>query len=274
MAVTKVAMVDIHPVQLACLRFLIAGVLLSALARLTGARPDLGSRSAVLGLTGVALFIGIQNLGLQNARAADATIVIGGALPVAAALLGLLFLGEQLQPVRLLGLLCSLTGIALVSMAMQGGEASSHAGLALLLLAAISGAAYATIGRKSYQTRSLLPLLAGCAIYGSLFLTPLAILEAYVAGAPFLHLQSLGMLLYLGAGCSALGFVLWAFGLRHLTALQSALICNLELPVGLATAALLGERLQGEALAGGLLVVLGATLAVARWPIRAIARTT
>lgn len=274
MAVTKVAMEDIHPIQLACLRFLIAGVLLSVLARLTGARPDLSARSAALGLTGVTLFIGIQNLGLQNARAADATIVIGGALPVAAALLGLLFLGERLQPVRLLGLLCSLTGIALVSVAMQGGEARSLAGLALLLLAAISGAAYATLGRKSYRNRSLLPLLAGCAIYGALFLAPLAVLEAHVAGAPFLHPQSLGVLLYLGAGCSALGFVLWAFGLRHLTALQSALICNLELPVGLLTAALLGERIQGSALAGGLLVVLGATLAVARWPIRAVAPVT
>jgi drug/metabolite transporter (DMT)-like permease len=81
-----------------------------------------------------------------------------------------------------------------------------------------------------------------------------------------------GLLLYLGAGCSALGFVLWAFGLRHLTALQNALICNLELPVGLLTAALAGERLQGEALAGGLLVVFGATLAVARSPVRVVAQ--
>lgn len=271
MAATKAAMNDIHPAQLACLRFLVAGALLSLLARRTGSLPDFGWRAAMLGLTGVTLFIGIQNLGLQSARAADATIIVGGALPTSAAMLGLLVLGERLEPIKMVGLLCSLMGISLVGLAMQGDEASSLLGIVLLLVAAISGAVYATLGRKTYQTRNLLPLLAGCALYGALFLAPAAILEAHVAGAPFLHSQSVGLLLYLGAGCSALGFVLWAFGLRHLTAIQNALICNLEIPVGLLTATLMGERLQSEALAGGFLVVLGATLAVVRWPSRAVA---
>jgi drug/metabolite transporter (DMT)-like permease len=274
MAATKAALNDIHPVQLACLRFLVAGVLLSLLVSRTGSRPDLSWRTASLGLTGVALFIGIQNLGLQGARAADATIVMGGALPATAAVLGLLFLGEPLDPLKMVGLLCSVTGISLVGMRMQGDETSTPLGIGLLLVAAVSGAVYATLGRKTYQARHLMPLLAGCAIYGTLFLTPVAVLEAHIAGVPLLNPQSLGLLLYLGAGCSALGFVLWAFGLRHLTALQNALICNLELPVGLVTAALAGELVQETALAGGLMVVLGATLAVARWPVREVAPTT
>ena len=275
MAATKAAIDDIHPVQLACFRFLVAGVLLSLLARRRGSWPDLGWRAASLGLTGVALFIGIQNLGLRSARAADATIVMGGALPAAAALLGLLILRERLEPLKVAGLVCSLTGISLVSLAIQGDdEASSLLGIALLLVAAVSGAAYATLGRKAYQAPHLLPLLAGCSVYGSLFLMPAALLEVHLAGAPVLNAHSLSLLLYLGAGCSALGFVLWAFGLRHLTALQNALICNLELPVGLLTAAIAGEQIQESALAGGLLVVLGATLAVARWPVREVAPAT
>lgn len=274
MAVTKAALTDINPVQLACLRFLIAGLLLSVLSRLSGFRPDLGSRSAMLGLTGVALFIGIQNLGLQSARAADATIVMGGALPVAAALLGTAFLGERLEPIKLAGLFSSIAGISLIGLSMQGVEASTPQGILLLLIAAISGAAYATLGRRAYQAQQLLPMLAGCAIYGSIFLAPPALLEAQTMGWPVLHPQSVGLLLYLGAGCSALGFVLWAFGLRHLTAVQNALICNLELPVGLLTAGLLGEHIQGFALAGGALVVVGATLAVLRWPSRVVVPAT
>jgi drug/metabolite transporter (DMT)-like permease len=274
MAATKAALDDIQPLQLACLRFLVAGVLLSLLARRTGARPELGWRPAMLGLTGVALFIGIQNLGLQGARAADATIVMGGALPAAAAMLGLLFLGERLEPLKMLGLLCSLAGISLVGLTMQGNETSSLLGIVLLLVAAISGAVYATLGRRAYQARHLLPLLAGCSLYGALLLAPAALLETHLAGVPFLSPRSLALLFYLGAGCSALGFVLWAFGLRHLTALQNALICNLELPVGLLTAAFAGEQIQGHALAGGLLVVLGATLAVIRWRVPVAAAAT
>lgn len=160
MAATKAALDAIQPVQLACLRFLVAGVLLCLLAQRTGSRPDLGWRATSLGLTGVVLFIGIQNLGLQSARAADATVVIGGALPAASAVLGFVILREHLEPLKFVGLLCSMAGISLVGLAMQGDETSSLLGIALLLVAAISGAAYATLGRKAYQTRNLAPLLA------------------------------------------------------------------------------------------------------------------
>ena len=53
-----------------------------------------------------------------------------------------------------------------------------------------------------------------------------------------------------------------------LTAVQNALVSNLELPVGLLAAAMLGEHVQNTALVGGLLVVIGAMLAVAQWPRR------
>ena len=119
-----------------------------------------------------------------------------------------------------------------------------------------------------------MPILSGCAIFGALFLIPLALVEARSTGLPVLTAHSVGLLVYLGAGCSALGFALWAFGLRHLSAVQNALVSNLELPVGLVAAAMLGERLQNAALVGGLLVVVGAMLAVARWPLRRAAPVT
>ena len=269
MAATKVALNDIHPVQLACLRFLVAGVLLSLLARGKGLRPDLGWRAASLGLTGVALFIGIQNLGLQSARAADATIVMGGALPAAAAMLGLLFLGENLEPLKMVGLLCSLTGISLVGLAMQGDETSSLAGIVLLLVAAVSGAVYATLGRKAYQTRHLLPLLAGAPC-----MAPCSWPNGAAGGArrgspaaeraepDLVALSRCGML---RSGLRALGVWLASpYGAPERADLQPGT------PGGPAHGCVAGEQIQGTGLAGGLLVILGATLAVARWPVRAV----
>jgi drug/metabolite transporter (DMT)-like permease len=154
---------------------------------------------------------------------------------------------------------------------MNGEGAHSALGLLLLLAAVLSGAIYATLGRRAYQEAHLMPILSGCAIFGALFLIPIALVEARSTGLPVLTPHSLGLLVYLGAGCSALGFALWAFGLRHLTAVQNALVSNLELPVGLLAAAMLGERLQNAALVGGLLVIVGAMLAVARWPLRGAA---
>lgn len=274
LAVSKAAMAVLPPTQLACLRFVIGAVVLALLCRLSGARPDFSRRAALLGLTGVTLFFATQNAGLHVAPAGDATIILGGGVPLASTILGIAFLGERLSRLQLAGLISSLAGMALVGSLLNGQGSRSLLGLALLLAAVLSGAVYSTLGRVAYQAENLLPILSGCAVYGALFLVPLALLEAQATGAPALTTESVGVLLYLGVGCSALGFALWAFGLRHLTAVQNALISNLELPIGLLAAAMLGEHLHGASLLGGLLVATGATLAVARWPRRRTALAT
>jgi drug/metabolite transporter (DMT)-like permease len=268
LAATKAAMVDMPPTQLACLRFLIGALLLSLLSLWSSGRPELSARTALLGLTGVTLYFATQNAGLQHAPAGDATVILGGGIPLASSILGIAFLRERLGILQLAGLISSMVGIALVGAMMNDGRAHSALGLTLLLAAVMSGAIYSILGRRAYQEAHLMPILSGCAIFGALFLLPIAALEARTTGMPTLTPHSVGLLVYLGAGCSALGFALWAFGLRHLTAVQNALVSNLELPVGLLAAGMLGEQVLGAALAGGLLVVIGAMLAVARWPLR------
>ena len=274
LAATKAALVALPPTQLACLRFLIGALLLGLLSLWGGGRPEFSVRTALLGLTGVTLYFATQNAGLQHAPAGDATVILGGGIPLASSVLGITFLRERLGRLQVVGLLCSLAGMALVGSMMNGEGAHSALGLILLLAAVMSGAIYATLGRRAYQEANLLPILSGCAIFGACFLIPMAMVEARGTGLPILTVNSVGLLIYLGAGCSALGFALWAFGLRHLTAVQNALVSNLELPIGLVAAAMLGEHLQDAALMGGLLVVVGAMLAVARLPQRRAALST
>lgn len=268
LAATKAAMVALPPTQLACLRFLIGALLLGLLSLRSSGRPEFSVRTALLGLTGVTLYFATQNAGLQNAPAGDATVILGGGIPLASTILGITFLRERLDRLQLAGLICSLAGMVLVGSMMNEEGAHSALGLMLLLAAVMSGAIYATLGRRAYQEANLMPILSGCAIFGAIFLIPIAIVETRSTGTPILTAHSVGLLVYLGAGCSALGFALWAFGLRHLTAVQNALVSNLELPVGLLAAAMLGEHVQNTALVGGLLVVIGAMLAVAQWPRR------
>jgi inner membrane transporter RhtA len=73
------------------------------------------------------------------------------------------------------------------------------------------------------------------------------------------------LLLYLGAGCSALAYALSAFGARHLEAGRRSVILNVEVPIGVAAGAiLLQEPLAAGQVVGGLLIVAGAVLAMAR----------
>ncbi|MDP9370077.1 MAG: EamA family transporter, partial [Chloroflexota bacterium] len=124
--------------------------------------------------------------------------------------------------------------------------------------------AYTVLGRQLFGGPGLLAALAGSTCYGLLFLAPGVAVELATVGAAWPGPRGLLLLLYLGGACSALAFALWAYGLRHLTVTQVAVVSNVELPIGVVAAALLlGEGLGRGQLVGGVLVLLGAWLAVA-----------
>ncbi|MDP9469764.1 MAG: DMT family transporter, partial [Chloroflexota bacterium] len=219
-----------------------------------------------LGLSGVTLFFLFQNAGLRYASAADATLILGGGLPALTALFGAGFLAERPSRRQMVGLACSLGGVAAVALAAgAGGASASLRGNALLALAAASGAAYTVVGRRAFDGPGLVAVLAGSTCYGLLFLVPVVVVvELASVEATWPSPQGLLLLLlYLGGACSALAFALWAYSLRHLTVMQVAVVSNVELPIGVAAAALLlGEGLGRGQLVGGALVLLGAWLAV------------
>lgn len=91
---------------------------------------------------------------------------------------------------------------------------------------------------------------------------PLAAVEALTADWSRPPLPTLGLLLYLGAGCSALALLLSGYALARIEAGRAATVLNLEPIVGLAVAALaLGEPLGLGHAVGGSLLLAGAWLA-------------
>lgn len=260
----KALLVDLPPVTVAFLRFALAAALLVPAARATGHRPLRGVHSALLGLSGVTLFFLFQNVGLRHASAGDATLILGGGLPTLTILFGVGFLDERPSRRQLVGLACSLGGVAAVAFAAGAGAADANLrGSVLLVLAAASGAAYTIIGRRVFRESGLLATLSGSTCYGLLFLAPCVAVELASVEATLPGPQGLLLLLYLGGACSALAFALWAYSLRHLTVTQVAVVSNVELPIGVVAAALLlGEGLGRGQLVGGALVLLGAWLAI------------
>ena len=70
------------------------------------------------------------------------------------------------------------------------------------------------------------------------------------------------LLIYLGAGCSGLAYLLGGYGLRHLSAAETAVIGNLEVVIGFASAAVCRhEPLTAVQLGGGALILGGVWLA-------------
>lgn len=271
-AASKLALAHIPPLTLACLRVALALAVLLPLVHRAGDRPATGRAPALLGLTGVALFCASQNVGLHFADATTASL-LNGAIPVLTALLAVPVLGERLGGRRLAGLLVSLTGVATVVLLGTGAApGTAVVGNLLPLVSAASFAAYVVLGRRAFGGGSALAVVAGSTRYGLLFLLPGAIVEQATVGLGPLTLRDGALLLYLGLGCSALAFVLCAYGLSHLEAGHAAAFGNLKPLVGIVLAVLLlGEPLTTGQLGGGVLVLLGIGLAGRRRPALTVA---
>ena len=110
-------------------------------------------------------------------------------------------------------------------------------------------------------------IITGSTGYGLCLLLPGALLEAAVVGIGPVTVWDALLVLYLGAGCSALAFVLCGYGLARVEAGRGAAFGNLKPLVGLALAILLlGEPASAAQLIGGALIFLGLAVSGPRFP--------
>ena len=274
----KAVLDAVPPVTLAATRFAVALAVLLPLTYRAGARPAGGREAALLGLTGVALLFLCQNFGLAQTSATNATLIMNGGYPVLAGGLAAFILGERPSARLAIAALASLAGVVAVVVGAAGGDSSfgfSAFGDLLILAATASAAVYAVLGRRAFARAGggLLAALSGATVYGLLLLVPAAAVELVLLGVPTPTLGDALLLLYLGVGCSAVTYLLWAYGLRHLGAGEGAVIGNLELPVGVGAAAiLLGEPIALPQLAGAVLVLAGAWMAASPARSRVLVR--
>jgi drug/metabolite transporter (DMT)-like permease len=98
-------------------------------------------------------------------------------------------------------------------------------------------------------------------LMGWLMLAPLFVLERGWRAWWALSASGWGAVLFLGIGCSGLGYLFWYAALSRLETSQVAAFLYLEPLVTLAAAmAVLGEKIHAATVAGGLLVLAGVYL--------------
>jgi uncharacterized membrane protein len=119
------------------------------------------------------------------------------------------------------------------------------------------------LGRRVFPVYGTLPVLAGMAAWGTAALLPVAFIESWLTGPPAIGAGEAALVLYLGAGCSALTYGLWGYALRHLEAGCAATFDTLIPVVGLVSAVLvLREAPLVWHMVGGALVVAGVWMAL------------
>lgn len=262
---------------LAWLRFGMAAVLMLPWLRRAPGEPPLDGRTRRLlfleSFIGNFLFSICLLFGLQRSSALVAGVIMAG-IPAAVAALSWLVLGERIARRVLLGIACSVLGIALVAVAREpagaasAGGGASLLGVALLLAAVLCEACYVVIGKQLTAQVSAKRISSLINLWGLTLVTPLGLWQALSYDFSRPAVGDWGLLLFYAAAASMITVWLWMSGLARVPAAQAGVfMVFLPVATGLVGLVFLGERLSlVQALAYGLalLGVLLATLPTGR----------
>ncbi|TVR64821.1 MAG: DMT family transporter [Gemmatimonadales bacterium] len=269
-AVVKWALDVLSPLALNALRFPLACLVIWVVVRATGPLPRIRKRDlpALLGLgfLGNAAYQLLFIYGLDGTRAGNAALLMA-TVPVWALLLAAVTREGTLDRTVWWGVLLTVAGVGLMVVGGSGGvgiEGASLRGDVLMLLAAMSWAAY-TVGTRPLSLRyGALPVIAWTLWSGSAVLVLL--------GLPSLgdaRLSSLGVgpwiaVVFSGVFSLGVAYLLWYRGVVRLGSARTSAYANLVPVVALVVAWYwLGEVPTGIQLAGAAVILSG--IVMARW---------
>jgi drug/metabolite transporter, DME family len=242
------------PVAVGAARIVFGGLLLVLVARaLRVSMPRIGAP-----LIGMAVAVAVYQLSFFAAvrltGVAVGTVVAIGTGPAAAGVLGRLVNGERLS-----ARWAQATALAAIGVLLLAGDGGASVDLTGVALAVASGVGYATytVLSKRMLERGEAPegVMAAGFGGGGLLLAPALI----VAGPDFLGTPGgLALVAYLAAVPTALAYVLFSRGLRHISSGETATIVLAEpLTAALLGVIALGEHPSATAGVGALLVLAG-----------------
>jgi drug/metabolite transporter (DMT)-like permease len=234
-------------------------------------RPKLSRREwGMIVLAGICAVYGYQlavNYGETLVPAGTASLV-ANTTPVFTALLSMLVLHERLGPWKAAGIALALGGVTYIAVCgAEGGlEMGRMKGIVFILIAALAWAVYTVIMRPLTREHHVFFVTAYTILAGTLATLPL------LSGGFFRQLGGMsaegwGWLLFLGLGCTALGYLLYSKGLEGLGATVTAFYIFFIPPISLFWGWLiLGEALSADILAGTAMILAG--LAAVGWEER------
>ncbi|MGW5054562.1 DMT family transporter [Actinokineospora sp. NPDC004072] len=251
------------PAALTFARFAIGSLVLLPLGVARGLRlRGLFRREYVVcGLTGVALYYGLQNVGLLFTSPNSAAL-LQAALPVLTALLGLWWLRERLDAHQVVGLSLVVLGVVLV---VQPDEGRFDLLGNLVVLAGVAAYAYYTayVRRVGVDLRPVV-LASASSLWGLVFLTPWLLWEVGEQGFRPPSAGGWLAIAYLGVVASGLTLLLWTFALGKVPASTAGVFTGAIPAVGYLFAVAAGEPLVRSQLLGGAVALGGVLLSATR----------
>ena len=276
---SKILVVAFPIFLLAWLRFGIAAVAMAGWVRRGATEPHLNARDRKLlfleSFFGNFLFSICMLFGVSMSSALAAGVIMAG-IPAAVALLSRVFLHERVPVRTMLGVVCAVGGVALVSLtktADGASRAANHSALLgnlLLLAAVLCEASYVVIGKKLTANVGPKRISALINLWGLALVTPFGLWQALRFDFGAVAAASWWLLAFYSIAASMVTVWLWMTGLKHVPASKAGIFTVL-LPVSAAAVGVLflGERFSVAQAAAFVLALAGVVLAT--WPARSTA---
>lgn len=255
----KVCLTEFNVWELAFLRMATASIVLAVVAIVS--RTKLPERRhwpalAAVGVVGFAAYPVLLNFGQRSVEAGTASFIIN-ATPAIAALLAVVFLNERFKFAGAAGVAISLSGVLLI--VLSGGKHVAMEfswGALTLLLAALAHAAHFVMKKATLQSVTPFQVTAVSMWTGTIVLLPFG--PTATKALTVASTEVIGAMLYLGVFCSAIGYLTWAFVLKHTAAATTSSLLALIPPLAVLIGAVwLGELPGPLAFLGGGLTIAG-----------------
>lgn len=257
--------VTLSPTVLAAARFSLASLffvvpLTRAIRHRRVSVRDL-AHLALLGQITYGLYFWLQYTGVQLTNASISSILVVGLIPVVTAFLSQFIGGERLSRWKFAALLLGFAGVAVI-VSRQSVQVTRQPGFlfgALCLVGdAFAFAVYANLSKRWMRTISPLVLTGGTMLSGALGLVLLSLTDPahnQWGAIGRLNTTQWAALLFLALICSVAAYFVYNVALTQIPAARAAAYIYFEPLVAVALGALLlGERLDGQTVLGGIII--------------------
>lgn len=262
----KIAITEVPPLTLAGLRYTLGFMVLTPFilrnvkngSEVIRIKKSQWLDLAILGIVYIALTQGAMYIALSKLSAVSTNLILHFSSAIVA-ISGIFFLHEKPTRMQWFGLIINISGIMIYFMPFQF-ESLAVIGYVAAIFCLLSNSLSVLLSRRINRDRKISPLLVS---WGSIGVGGIVLLVAglIIQGLPYLSLQNIIIILWLGIVNTAMTFPLWNYSLQSLTAIESSLINSLLLIfITILAVIFLGEQLEWIDILGLSLAGLGTVL--------------